>query len=162
MVNTFPSKFAVGRSSAFNSVLSCLRSTTSSSPGLVVGEAGVGSGVFEDPGSFVEAGEDWGSVVADIAVKPNGPFSFLCFVDMSLFRSEEASSISTSAGSDPFRALSSLDGVFRPLWTSKSVGDVSKGRPVLALRVTESLDASSMSMGSETARSRSGLPCLEG
>jgi hypothetical protein len=97
----------------------------------VVGEAGVGSGVFEDPGSFVEAGDDWGSVVVDIAANINGLLSLPCFADISLFRSDEASGISTSAGGGPFRSLSSLDGVFRPFWTSKLVGNVSKGRPVL-------------------------------
>ena len=89
--------------------------------------------------------------MVDIAVKTNGLLSLLCFTDISLFRSDEASSISTSAGGGLFKALSSLVGVFRSFWTFKLAGDVSKRRPVLALRATESPGAPSMSMESETA-----------
>ena len=86
MFGKLPSMLGIAASPTFVAELNCLCSaTTPSSPGLVVGEAGVGSGVFEDPGPFVEAGEDCGSAVVAIGARASGLLSLLRSSDLSLY-----------------------------------------------------------------------------
>jgi hypothetical protein len=153
----------VAISSAFVVALNRLCSTaTSSSPGLVVGEAGVGSGVFEDPGPFVEAGEDCGSAVVAIGSRTSGLLSLLRSLDLSLYWEDDLSSLSTPGDSNPFTSFSSIDDTFRVLGTSDVVCSVSEFFWILGVRAGESLDASSMSMEFAALRDGSWLACLDG
>lgn len=126
-----------------------------------MGEAGVGSGVFEDPGPFVESGEDCGSAVVAIGARANGLLSLLRSLDLSLYGDDDLSSLSTPGDSNPFRSFSSIDDAFRGFETSDVVGSVSESFWILGVRAGESLDASSMSIESAALRARSWLACLD-